>query len=419
MNLVEKILAKASGLREAHPGEIVNAKVDRAMVHDLTAPLTIEAFNEIGAGKVWDPNRIIVIFDHLVPPSSIEAAELHKRVRSFVKSQGIRNFFDVGRGGICHQVMVEEGFVKPGEVIVGADSHTCTYGALGAFATGVGSTDMAAVFATGELWFKVPKCIKVHAAGAFPKLVGAKDMILYLIGSIGAGGANYMAMEFNGPAVERMGVDGRLTLCNMVVEAGAKAGVVPPDRKTMAYLKLRVNESVEALRSDEGACYERTVEVDVEELQPMVACPNSVDNVKPASEVSGVKIDQAFIGSCTNGRIEDLRAAARVLEGKKVDRGVRLIVIPASQKVYRQALREGILKVFVESGAVVANPNCGPCLGGHMGLLAPGETCISSSNRNFVGRMGSPSAKIYLASPVTVAASALAGEIVDPREVAA
>lgn len=419
MNLIEKILAKASGLKEVHPGEIVNAKVDRAMVHDLTAPLTIDAFNEIGAEKVWDPNRIIVIFDHLVPPSSIEAAELHKRVRSFVKAQGIRNFFDVGRGGICHQVMVEEGFVKPGEVIVGADSHTCTYGALGAFATGVGSTDMAAVFATGELWFKVPKCIRVYAEGSFPKLVGAKDMILHLIGLIGAGGANYMAIEFNGPAVERMGIDGRLTLCNMVVEAGAKAGVVPPDRKTAAYLKPRVNGAIEALRSDVDSRYERTIEVDVGGLQPMVACPNSVDNVKPASEVSGVKIDQAFIGSCTNGRIEDLRAAARILKGKKVDKDVRLIVIPASQKVYRQALREGILKVFVESGAVVANPNCGPCLGGHMGLLAPGETCISSSNRNFVGRMGSPSAKIYLASPVTVAASALAGEIVDPREVAA
>ncbi|MEM1588200.1 MAG: aconitase/3-isopropylmalate dehydratase large subunit family protein, partial [Candidatus Bathyarchaeia archaeon] len=294
MNLTEKILAKASNLKEVHPGEIVNAKIDYAMVHDLTAPLTIDAFNEIGVKKVWDPNKIIVIFDHCVPASSIEAAELHKKVRNFVKIQGIKNFFDVGQGGICHQVMVEKGFVKPGEVIVGADSHTCTYGALGAFATGVGSTDMAYVFATGELWFKVPKTIKIYASGKLQKFVTPKDLILYVIGKLGAGGANYMSLEFTGPTIKNMSIDGRLTLCNMVVEAGAKSGIVPPDEKTLNYIKLRSKGKIDVQESDEDAVYDKTLEVNCETLQPMVACPNSVDNVKPVSEVSSVEVNQVF-----------------------------------------------------------------------------------------------------------------------------
>jgi len=415
MNLTEKILAKASNLKEVHPGEIVNAKIDYAMIHDLTAPLTIDAFNEIGLKKVWDPNKIIVIFDHCVPASSIEAAELHKKVRNFVKTQGIKNFFDVGQGGICHQVMVEKGFVKPGEVIVGADSHTCTYGALGAFATGIGSTDMAYVFATGELWFKVPKTIKVHASGKLQKFVTPKDLILYVIGKLGAGGANYMSLEFTGSTIKSMSIDGRLTLCNMVVEAGAKSGIIPADEKTLNYIKLRSKGKIDIQESDENAVYEKVLEVNCENLQPMVACPNSVDNVKPVNEVSGVEINQVFIGSCTNGRIEDLRIAAQILKNKKVNSKVRLIVIPASQEIYLQSLKEGLIEILVKAGAVIGNPNCGPCLGGHMGLLASEEVCLSTSNRNFIGRMGSPSAKIYLASPATAAASAIYGEIVDPR----
>ncbi|MEM2227710.1 MAG: homoaconitase large subunit [Candidatus Bathyarchaeia archaeon] len=415
MNLTEKILAKASNLKEVHPGEIVNAKIDYAMVHDLTAPLTIDAFNEIGVKKVWDPNKIIVIFDHCVPASSIEAAELHKKVRNFVKIQGIKNFFDVGQGGICHQVMVEKGFVKPGEVIVGADSHTCTYGALGAFATGVGSTDMAYVFATGELWFKVPKTIKIYASGKLQKFVTPKDLILYVIGKLGAGGANYMSLEFTGPTIKNMSIDGRLTLCNMVVEAGAKSGIVPPDEKTLNYIKLRSKGKIDVQESDEDAVYDKTLEVNCETLQPMVACPNSVDNVKPVSEVSSVEVNQVFIGSCTNGRIEDLRIAAQILKNKKVNDKVRLIVIPASQEVYLQSLKEGLIEILVKAGAIIGNPNCGPCLGGHMGLLASNEICVSTSNRNFIGRMGSSSAKIYLVSPATAAASAIYGEIVDPR----
>jgi 3-isopropylmalate/(R)-2-methylmalate dehydratase large subunit len=415
MNLTEKILAKAANLKEVHPGEIINAKIDCAMVHDLTAPLTIDAFNEIGIKKVWNPNKIVVIFDHCVPASSVEAAELHKKVRNFVKTQGIKNFFDVGYGGICHQVMVEKGFVKPGEVIVGADSHTCTYGALGAFATGIGSTDMAYVFATGELWFKVPKAIKIHASGKFQKFVTPKDLILYVIGKLGANGANYMSLEFTGSAIKNMSIDGRLTICNMVVEAGAKSGIVPPDEKTLEYIKLRSKGKFNFQESDKNAVYDKVLEIDCEKLQPMVACPNSVDNVKPISEISEVEVDQVFIGSCTNGRIEDLRIAAQILKGKKINNNVRLIVIPASQEIYLQSLKEGLLEILVKAGAVIGNPNCGPCLGGHMGLLASGEVCVSTSNRNFIGRMGSSSAKIYLASPATAAASAIYGKIVDPR----
>jgi homoaconitate hydratase family protein len=415
LNLTEKILAKASNLIEVHPGEIINAKIDYAMVHDLTAPLTINAFNDIGVKKVWDPNKIIVIFDHCVPASSIEASELHKRIRRFVKDQGIKNFFDVGQGGICHQVMVEKGFVKPGDVIVGADSHTCTYGALGAFATGIGSTDMAYVFATGELWFKVPKTIKIHASGKLPKFVTAKDLILYVIRKLGAGGANYMALEFTGSTIKNMSIDERLTICNMVVEAGAKSGIVPPDEKTLKYVKLRTKERFSIQESDKDAVYEKVFKVNAENIQPMVACPSSVDNVKLVREVSGVEVNQVFIGSCTNGRIEDLRIAAQILKNRKVNSKVRLIVIPASQEVYLQSLKEGLLEIFVKAGAVIGNPNCGPCLGSHMGILASEEVCVTTSNRNFIGRMGSSTAKIYLASPATAAASAVYGEIVDPR----
>ena len=415
MNICEKILARASGKKEVSPGEIVEAKVDMAMVNEITGPLAIEAFHEIGIEKVWDNQRIVMVLDHQIPADSVKSAELHKIMRKFAKKHEIQHFYDVGLGGVCHQVMVEKGHVRPGELIVGADSHTCTYGALGAFGTGIGSTEMAAVFATGRIWLKVPETIKISVTGTFQKFVTAKDLILNVIGQIGADGALYKAIEFNGPTIESLSISERMTLCNMAVEAGAKTGIINPDEKTILYVRNRTHEPFKPLTSDFDAEYEKTIEIDVSGLEPQIACPHSVDNVKSASEVEGTPINQAFIGSCTNGRIEDLRLAAEIIKGRKISNGVRFLVTPASQEVYLQALREGLLETFVEAGACVCNPTCGACFGGHMGLLADGETCISSSNRNFIGRMGSPRAKIYLASPATVAASAIKGEITDPR----
>ena len=416
MNLAEKILARASGREEVKPGEIVQARVDVAMANEITGPLAIKAFREIGVSKVWDRERIVLIQDHQVPADTVKSAELHRIMRRFAEEQSIRFFYDVGLGGVCHQVMVEEGHALPGDLIVGADSHTCTYGALGAFATGIGSTEMAAVFATGEIWLRVPSTIKVNFEGSFREYVTAKDLILYVIGLIGASGATYKAVEFTGSTISRLSIGERMTLCNMTVEMGAKTGLINPDEKTLRYVEKLAKRPFEPLRSDPDADYEKTLEIDVNRLEPMIACPHAVDNVKPVRSVEDVKIDQAFIGSCTNGRIEDLRAAARILRGRRISRGVRMIVTPASRKVYLQALREGLIEIFIEAGALVTNPTCGACFGGHMGLLAPGEVCVSSSNRNFIGRMGSPEAEVYLASPVTVAASALAGRIVDPSE---
>ena len=415
MNILEKILAKASGKDKVAPGEIVEASVDVAMIHDLTGPLTIESFRKIGADKVWDSQRIVIILDHLVPANSVKSAELHKIVRSFAEEQKIEKFYDVGQGGVCHQVMPEKGHVRPGELIVGADSHTCTYGAFGAFATGIGSTEMAAVFTTGTLWFKVPKVIKVDITGRFQDLVTPKDLILNIIGQIKVDGAIYDGVEFAGPTVRNMSVDGRMVLCNMAVEMGAKTGIVEPDETTLNYVKSRTTRPFKPVKSDPGAAYKKVLDIDVVDMESQVSCPHSVDNVKPISEVDEVEVDQAFLGSCTNGRLEDLRLAAKLLEGRKVQKEVRMLVTPASQQVYLQALQEGLIRTFVEAGAYVCNPTCGPCLGGHLGLLAPEETCISSSNRNFIGRMGSPKAYVYLASPATVAASAITGKITDPR----
>jgi len=416
MNIIEKILANASGKQEVSPGEIVETKIDVAMTHDLTGPLAIKSFHEIGAKKVWDSNKVVIILDHLVPASSVISAELHKTVRNFAEEQHIQNFYDVGRGGVCHQVMPEKGHVRPGEVIVGSDSHTCTYGAFGAFATGIGSTEMAAVFATGKLWFRVPEVIKVDVTGKFKKMVSAKDLTLKIVGEIGADGAIYKGLEFGGSTIRDMTIDGRMVLSNMAVEMGAKAGLIEPDKKTVDYVKARTDKPFTPVKSDPDSTYERVVDVDVSELEPQVAVPHSVDNVKPVSEVEDVKVDQAFIGSCTNGRIEDLRVAAQILKGKKIARGVRLVVIPASQEIYLNAINEGLIKTFMDAGATVGNPNCGPCLGGHMGILAEGEACISTSNRNFIGRMGSTKSFVYLASPATVAASAITGKITDPRK---
>jgi len=420
MNITEKILANSSGKKAVHPGEIVDANVDMIMVHDLTGPLAVEAFKKIGTPKVWDNKKVVVILDHQVPAESVKAAELHKTMRQFAKDQNL-TFYDVGRGGICHQVMPEKGHVNPGEVIVGADSHTCTYGAFGAFATGIGSTEAAAVFATGKIWFKVPPTIKIDVKGNFQKNVTPKDLILAIIGKLGVDGAIYRATEFTGPTIKTMSIAGRMTICNMAVEMGAKNGIIAPDETTRKFLVDRVKalQDFKSLQSDKDATYEKTVEFDVSKMPSQVACPSSVDNVKPTSEIGTIPIEQAFIGSCTNGRLEDLQVAAQILKGRKVKDGVRALVIPASQEVYRQAMREGLLEIFTDAGAIVCGSACGPCLGGHIGLLAAGETCVSSSNRNFIGRMGSTQAKVYLASPATVAASAVTGKITDPAELEA
>jgi len=415
MNIIEKILARASGKGEVAPGEIVEARIDMAMIHDLTGPLTIESFRKIGAKKVWDNQRVVIILDHIVPASSVKSAELHKVVRNFAEKQKIDNFYDIGQGGICHQVMPEKGHVRPGELIVGADSHTCTYGAFGAFATGIGSTEMAAVFVTGTLWFKVPEVIKINVTGRFQNFATPKDLVLNIIGQIEVDGAIYNGLEFAGLTMGKVSIDGRMVLCNMAVEMGAKTGIIEPDQTTLNYVKSRTTKPFKPVKSDPDANYKKVLDVDVTDLEPQVSCPHSVDNVKPISEVDEVEVDQAFIGACTNGRLEDLRLAAKLLEGRKVKDRVRLLVAPASQEVYLEALKEGLIKTFLEAGAILCNPTCGPCLGGHLGLLAPGETCISSSNRNFVGRMGSPKAYVYLASPATVAASAITGKITDPR----
>jgi 3-isopropylmalate/(R)-2-methylmalate dehydratase large subunit len=421
MNITEKILAKASGKNQVQPGEIVDANVDMVMIHDLTGPLAVEAFKKIGVKKVWDNQKAVVILDHQVPAESVKAAELHKIMRKFSQDQQLR-IYDVGKGGICHQVMPEKGHVLPGTVIVGADSHTCTYGAFGAFATGIGSTEAAAVLATGKIWLKVPEAIKMNVEGQFQRYVAPKDLILHIIGKLGAGGAIYKSIEFRGPTIRAMSIAGRMTLCNMTVEMGAKNGIVEPDETTRKFLEGRTTKLLapfESLISDADAAYEKVVDIDVTDLVPQIAYPSSVDNVKPVSEMSDVRVEQAFIGSCTNGRIEDLRVAAQILKGKMVKDGVRTLVIPASQEVYMQALKEGLIEIFTDAGALVCGSTCGPCLGGHIGLLAPGETCVSTSNRNFIGRMGSTEASVYLASPATVAASAITGRITDPQQLEA
>lgn len=411
--IAEKILAAKAGERAVRPGQIVNAKVDVAMSHE-NAALVKKHFEELGLARVWDPERIVLLFDHRVPAESVKTAQGQREVRQFAKAQGIKHFYDMS-AGICHQVLPEKGHVRPGELIVGTDSHTTTHGAFGAFATGIGATEMAAVWATGELWLRVPETFKITVTGRFQKWVGAKDLILHIIGQLGADGADYKAVEFYGPTIEGMTVASRMVLANLAMEMGAKAALVPPDKKTIEYVKARTDKPFTPVYADPDAEYEREFEFDVSELEPQVAKPHQVDNVVPISAVAGLKVDQALLGSCTNGRLEDLEVAARILKGKRVHPEVRLLVIPASWEVYLEAMREGLLETFIQAGAVIVNPGCGPCLGAHQGLLAPGERCVSSTNRNFQGRMGSPEAEVYLASPAVVAASALAGELADPR----
>jgi len=414
MTMAEKILAKASGNKELEAGEIIMANIDVAMTHDLTGPLSVESFEKIGIKKVWDPEKIVIIFDHQVPADSIDAANNHMIMRKFVEEQGIQNFYDM-REGVCHQVLPEKGHVVPGEVVVGTDSHTCTHGALGAFATGIGSTDMAMVFATGKLWFKVPETIKFDITGKLQDNVFAKDVILNIIGKIGADGATYKACEFGGETTRNMTISDRMVLCNMAIEMGGKTGLVEPDQKTIYYLKGRSTKTYEIMKTDNNAKSLETINININELEPQIACPHNVDNVKPISEVEGTHIDQVFLGSCTNGRLSDLRTAANIIKGKDISKNVRMLVIPASREVYSKAMDEGLLKTFVDSGALVCNPCCGPCLGGHIGLVGPGEVSLSTSNRNFKGRQGSSDAEVYLSSAAVAASSAVKGKITDPR----
>lgn len=413
MNITEKILARASGSKEVYPEEIIEAQVDLAMSHDGTTPPTIKTFNKI-ADEVWDPDKIVIVFDHNIPANNIGSAEFQKITRDFARSQGIKKIFTHGEG-ICHQVLPEQGLIKPGTVVVGADSHTCTYGAFGAFATGMGATDLAMIYATGKTWFMVPKTLKIDVNGTFHGYATPKDLILKIIGKIGSFGATYHALEFTGPTVENMAVPGRLTMCNMAVESGAKNGIIEPNQAVLKYLKARNVSKFKVFRSDKDSTYEKEYYFEVDDLEPQVACPDNVDIVCPVSRVEGAEINQAFLGSCTNGRLEDLRLAGDVLKGSKVHEDVRLIVVPASKTIYLEALKEGIIETFLEAGAIVCNPGCGPCLGAHMGVLGPEEVCISTTNRNFVGRMGDPKSKVYLANPAVVASSAIAGEIKGPN----
>jgi len=414
--IAEKILKRASGSEKVEPGDIVNARVDVAMSHD-NAALVSKVFGEIGVEKVWDPSRIIIPIDHRVPANNIKTAEGHKKIREFVKAQGIEHFYDV-KEGVCHQIMPEFGHVVPGSLIAGTDSHTTTYGAFGAFSTGIGATEMAALWATGELWLKIPETFKITLNGDLQPKVYSKDIILQIAGDLTAEGANYKAIEYYGPTMDSLSVGARMTITNMSMEMGAKAAIAPPDQKVFDYLKGRTSMEYESVFADEDAVYEKTLEYDVSRINPKIAKPHTVDNVCDVSEVAGTEIHQAVLGSCTNGRIEDLKAAAEMLKGRNIHKNVRLIVAPASRQVYLQAMEEGILQSFVRAEGMVINPGCGPCLGAHEGILAAGENCIASTNRNFQGRMGSTEAGIYLASPATVIASAVTGVITDPREVA-
>lgn len=412
LTLVEKIISKKIG-RQPSPGEIVVLPIDAAMAHDGTAPLMIKSFEEMGAKVVWDRDRAIFVIDHVAPSSNEGTSALHKMMREFAKKHGIM-LYDVGEG-ICHQILPEKGYVFPGGVVVGADSHTCTHGAFAAFSTGIGSTEMAAVFASGKLWFKVPESIRVNISGNFRRNVTSKDAILYVIGELKADGATYKAVEFTGDTVRGMSMEGRMVMTNMVIEMGGKTGLIASDNKTRAFLEGRIKVPFIEIDGDKDAEYAKEVEVEAWRLEPLISCPHQVDNVKAVSELEGNPVDQVFIGSCTNGRLEDLRMVAKVLKGKKVR--ARTIVMPASREVMINALKEGIIEVLVEAGCAVGVPGCGPCVGGHHGIPSPGDVVISTTNRNFKGRMGCADAEIYLASPLTAAYSALNGKFTVPEEV--
>ena len=413
--MTQKILAKHAGLDHVEVGQLIEAKVDMVLGNDITTPVAITEFEKAGFTQVFDKDKISIVLDHYTPCKDIKSAELCLQARNFAHKHEITNFFDVGQMGVEHALLPEKGLCAPGEIIVGADSHTCTYGAVGAFSTGIGSTDMAAAMATGLLWFKVPAAIKVTLKGKLQPYVSGKDVILHLIGEIGVDGALYQSLEFTGEGVASLSMDDRFTISNMAIEAGGKNGIFPVDEKTMEYISGRVNRPCEAFEADPDAVYAREVVIDLDKLEPTVAMPHLPENTKVVSQVAGLPINQVVIGSCTNGRISDLRAAAQVLKGRKVAGGVRCIVIPATQEIVLQAMQEGLIQTFIEAGCAVSTPTCGPCLGGHMGVMAEGERTVSTTNRNFVGRMGHVTSEVILASPAVAAASAVAGCVADPR----
>ena len=419
MTITEKILAAHSGRKKVVPGEFIQTRIDLALGNDITAPLAIEEFNKAKSAKVFDSGKIVLVPDHFTPSKDVKSAAQVKILKDFAQKQGIKYFFKVGEMGIEHALLPEQGLVFPGDLIIGADSHTCTYGALGAFASGVGSTDLAYAFITGRTWLQVPPSIKFIYSGKLKKWVSGKDIILYTVGKIGVNGAHYAAMEFTGETIEKLGIDGRLTICNMAIEAGAKNGIIAPDKLTERYLAgvpRKRGKKHKIYRSDKKAGYKKTIELAVGDIDLQVAFPSLPSNTRPIDKVGRVSIHQVVIGSCTNGRISDLRIAAKILAGRKVKSTVRTIVIPATQKIYLKALKEGLIEIFLKSGAVVSTPTCGPCLGGHTGVLAKGEKALSTTNRNFVGRMGDLRSKVFLSGPAVAAASALAGRITGPND---
>lgn len=417
MTMTQKILADHAGLDKVTAGQLIKAKLDMVLGNDITTPVAIKEFRKIGINKVFDVNKISIVPDHFTPNKDIKSAEQVKLCREFAREMGIVNFFEVGQMGVEHALLPEKGLVVAGDVVIGADSHTCTYGALGAFSTGVGSTDMAAGMATGEAWFKVPETIKFVLKGKPKKWVSGKDVILHIIGMIGVDGALYKSMEFTGEGLKFLSMDDRFSMANMAIEAGGKNGIFEVDEKTIEYIKEHSTKEYKIYQADEDAEYEAVYEIDLSEIKPTVAFPHLPENTRTIDQVGDIKIDQVVIGSCTNGRIEDMRIAAEVLKGKKVHKDVRCIIIPATQKIWKQAMQEGLFDIFIDAGAVVSTPTCGPCLGGHMGILAKGERAVSTTNRNFVGRMGHPESEVYLASPAVAAASAVAGKIASPEEI--
>ena len=414
MTITEKILAAHFGKAEVKPGDFIEANVDIALANDVTAPLAIQEFKKLGLNKVFDKTKITLVPDHFTPNKDIKSAEQCKILREFAKEQGLTHYYDQQEVGVEHALLPEKGVVLPGDIVIGADSHTCTYGALGAFSTGVGSTDLAAIMATGKVWLKVPESIKFVITGKLPKWVYGKDIILNIIGKIGVDGALYKSMEFTGDTIETLNISDRMTICNMAIEAGGKNGIIAPDKITEDYVKTRAERPYKFYASDADAKYCQVIEIDASKLEPQIALPHLPSNVKGISQIKNLKIDQVVIGSCTNGRIEDLRIAAEILKGKKIDKNIRLLVIPATPLIYKQAMDEGLFSIFLDANAVISPPTCGPCLGGHMGILAKGERSLATTNRNFVGRMGHPESEVYLCSPAVAAASAIAGEIVTP-----
>lgn len=415
MTMTQKIIANHCGKTSVEVGEFVEMNLDIVLGNDITTPVAINEFNKMGAEEVYDKEKIVIVLDHFTPNKDIKSAEQCKISREFAKEKEIVNFFDVGQMGIEHALLPEKGLVVAGDTVIGADSHTCTYGALGAFSTGVGSTDMAGGMALGTTWIKVPSALKINITGKKKPFVSGKDLILHLIGKIGVDGALYKSIEFTGEGIKELSMDDRFSISNMAVEAGGKNGIFPVDDKTINYMEERKIKEWKIFQADEDAVYDQVIDINLNELEPTVACPSSPENTKPIDEIKDIYIDQVVIGSCTNGRIEDMRAAGQILKNRKVDPGVRTIIIPATQEIYKQCIKEGLLEIFIDAGAVVSTPTCGPCLGGHMGILAAGEKAVTTTNRNFIGRMGHKESEVYLASPAVAAASAVTGKIENPN----